>query len=183
VNRFALNFSSNASCTFMISSSLCPYAMAFRHPMKTKWSREEDELLRAAVAAIGPHSWSRISAVVRTRTGKQCRERWVGQLAPSVSKENWMPHEDAILVLHHGAAGNRWTAIASQLPGRSPLQVKNRWNWLTRHCGTICWAGNSECEPEVFGKRRCQTIFEPLFFDNGVFGTAFEEFQASMLLK
>jgi hypothetical protein len=82
--------------------------------------------------------------------GKQCRERWIGQLAPCVSKENWSADEDAVLIREHLAVGNKWTAIAAQLPGRSALQVKNRRNWLTRRNERADWpVADSFAPPDI----------------------------------
>jgi hypothetical protein len=88
---------------------------------KSKWTDEEDEKLRVAVRTFGTGSWNKIAAVVPSRTGKQCRERWIAQLAPSVSRGMWSPDEDAVLIRSHMIMGNGWTMIAAQLPGRTKL--------------------------------------------------------------
>jgi hypothetical protein len=82
--------------------------------------------------------------------------------------------------------GNKWTAIAAQLPGRSALCVKNRWNWLIRHQGV----GPEEISREIQGESQesdvaekpkpSQLLFDPLTLDNGLFGIAFRQFQATM---
>ena len=46
----------------------------------TRWSVEEDELLRQAVALHGPHKWSLIASHVPNRTPMQCSTRWLGAL-------------------------------------------------------------------------------------------------------
>jgi hypothetical protein len=161
-----------------------------RRQAKNKWSSEEDEQLRTAVHASGTESWGRISLSVPGRSGKQCRERWIGQLAPSVSKEAWTPEEDAILARNHAVTGNRWTTIASQLPGRSGLQAKNRWNWLKRHDGWGDPAGAMVRLPkwtdrgiDIIERKPPQMVLEPIAMDDGLFGAAFQQFQAKMFLK
>jgi hypothetical protein len=155
---------------------------------KHKWTADEDERLRSAVAAFGMDSWNRISALVPKRTGKQCRERWMGQLAPSVSKNTWLPEEDAILVDQQKIAGNRWAIIASQLPGRSALSIKNRWNWLTRHRNpmdgrTPNQRSDIASPPDVVERQKtCQVVFEPLMSNDSRFGAGFHEFQARMFM-
>jgi hypothetical protein len=154
-----------------------------RHLKKSKWTPDEDDQLRVAVRSFGTDSWNKISAVVTTRTGKQCRERWIGQLAPSVSKEIWSDDEDAVLIRQHALTGNRWTAIAVQLPGRSALQVKNRWNWLMRHNLSMDQFANPCLGlPDILERKPPQLIFDPLPLNDGLFGTAFQEFQARMLM-
>jgi hypothetical protein len=158
----------------------------YRPPRKNKWSPEEDEQLRNAVRMSGTDSWSKISSFVPTRTGKQCRERWIGQLAPSVSRNTWLPEEDAILIHAHAILGNRWTEIARNLSGRSALNVKNRWNWLAKHSAGVdperfIGAQKSELSspPDIF-ERPYRAAFEPLILDDRLFGTAFQEFRAKM---
>jgi hypothetical protein len=150
------------------------------HLKKSKWSAEEDEQLRTAIRAFGTDSWNKIAALVPSRTGKQCRERWIGQLAPFVSRETWSPEEDGTLIRQHAASGNRWTEIAGQLPGRSALQVKNRWNSLLRH-QMVEYSSNFIPVTDILESRPSQLIFEPVVIDDGLFGTAFQEFQANML--
>jgi hypothetical protein len=158
-----------------------------RHLKKSKGAHDEDDHLRVAVQTYGTDSWNKISALVTTRTGKQCRERWIGQLAPSVSKETWSGEEDAVLIRQHALTGNRWTVIAAQLPGRSALQVKNRWNWLMRHnlsmdqFASPC-LGRNDGLPNVMERKSPQFIFDSLPLNDGLFGTAFQEFQTKMLM-
>ena len=79
------------------------------------------------------------------RSCKQCRERWTSQLDSSLSRENWTPDEDAVLVAQQRQVGNCWSRIAQFLPKRYANAVKNRWSWLTRHRPT---ARNQAPKPE-----------------------------------
>lgn len=100
---------------------------------KAKWTAEEDNLLKMLVKKEGTNNWSLIAQSIPDRTGKQCRERWLNQLRPELTKNNWTPQEDAILIHQQQIHGNMWTKIAQFLPGRSPNNVKNRWSWISRH--------------------------------------------------
>jgi hypothetical protein len=58
---------------------------------KTPWSIEEDTLLTNIINIKGLSSWSIIARELNTalnsnRSGKQCRERWLNHLNPSISK-------------------------------------------------------------------------------------------------
>jgi hypothetical protein len=123
--------------------------------------------------------------MVPGRTGKQCRERWIGQLCPNITKGNWGPDEDAILIRNHAVHGNKWTAIAQNLPGRSAISVKNRWNWLLRHNLQSEGSHSRREEPieneERERKKGKSDVLESLILDDGLFGSAFQEFQAKML--
>jgi hypothetical protein len=46
----------------------------------SRWTLEEDELLRQAVQLHGPHKWSLIASHVPNRTPMQCSTRWLGAL-------------------------------------------------------------------------------------------------------
>lgn len=102
-------------------------------PIKAKWTKEEDDVLKKAISKYGTNNWSLISNEIQGRTGKQCRERWLNQLNPTLNKEHWLPHEDSILTHYQAFYGNSWSKIAHFLPGRSPNSVKNRWSFLMRH--------------------------------------------------
>jgi hypothetical protein len=91
------------------------------------WTQPEDELLMKAVSQIGCKKWTDVAKLVPNRTSKQCRERWCNRLAPNVKHEPFEAWEDAVIVEKQKELGNRWSAIARQLPGRSANAVKNRW--------------------------------------------------------
>jgi hypothetical protein len=127
---------------------------------------------------------------VPDRTSKQCRERWLGQLSPSVLKANWTNDEDRRLLSEHVVHGNQWAAIAQSLPGRSSISVKNRWNWLLRHgvpqrfsqiafpatADTLAVADVTE-QP-----RRANPIeLDALLVQDDLFGAHFREFQVKMM--
>lgn len=64
-----------------------------RSAKKGNWTPAEDKLLYQWVAENGPHKWTDCSKLIKGRCGKQCRERWVNILNPSVKKGNWDERE------------------------------------------------------------------------------------------
>jgi hypothetical protein len=158
-------------------------------PRKNKWTTAEDNQLRQAVQSFGTNSWNQVALMVPSRNGKQCRERWLDHISPNVLKDFWLPDEDALLLREHALTGNKWTAIASQLPGRSALGVKNRWNWLIRH-PTVGALKPSNDVPEVQESQKedvaekpkpSQLLFDRLNLEDGLFGIDFRKFQVQML--
>lgn len=100
------------------------------HPViKGSWAAEEDALLVSLLEAIGDgvKVWSDIAGHVPGRNAKQCRERWVNNLDPTVNKGPWSAEEDAALLAAQKELGNKWSAIAERMPGRPDNAVKNRW--------------------------------------------------------
>ena len=99
---------------------------------KNKWTTEEDNLLREAVSKNGSRCWGVISRFVPGRTGKQCRERWIFGLDPSINKDTWTKEEDETLIQLQKEHGNKWSKFLEFLPGRSSSGCKNRWSLLNR---------------------------------------------------
>jgi hypothetical protein len=98
-----------------------------------KWTEWEDQILTGNVQKYGTSNWSLIACALPGRTRRQCRERWMTQLDPSLNRDNWTSQEDAILLLQQKSCGNCWSKITHFLPGRSANALRNRWCCLTRH--------------------------------------------------
>jgi hypothetical protein len=98
------------------------------------WTQAEDELLTSAVRRFGSKKWTDIAKLVPNRTSKQCREHWCNRLAPNVKHEPFGPWEDHTIIEQQRELGNRWSAIARQLEGRSANAVKNRWYSRLKPC-------------------------------------------------
>jgi hypothetical protein len=101
-------------------------------PPRQRWTVEEDEKLKEAIALCGTRSWKKAAVKVPGRTGKQCRQRWLDKLAPEINRDGWTPEEDLILIRRHEEFGNAWSAIGAYLPRRACGAIKNRWNCLSR---------------------------------------------------
>jgi hypothetical protein len=100
--------------------------------IKRKFTPEEDRMIRQMVGDGEAPSWSVISRSLVGRTARQCRERWRHYLQPHISMEAWSMEEDRLLKDAFERAGSRWSIIAQQFPGRTEVNVKNRWSILKR---------------------------------------------------
>ncbi|CAM9314764.1 unnamed protein product, partial [Sphacelaria rigidula] len=96
------------------------------------WTAEEDERLSKLVEVVGM-KWSDLARHIPGRIAKQCRERYLNHLDPSLRKDMpWTEDEEALLMRLCFAKQNQWAEICRQLHGRSYNDVKNRFNLIQR---------------------------------------------------
>ncbi|KAG5578798.1 hypothetical protein H5410_049425 [Solanum commersonii] len=97
---------------------------------KGPWTTSEDLKLVLSYKnmdmAIGVPFLNKLVRLLRC--GKSCRLRWINYLRPDVKRGNFTPQEEDTIINLHRAFGNRWSKIASHLPGRTDNEIKNVWN-------------------------------------------------------
>ncbi|KAM5573426.1 transcription factor MYB39-like [Rosa sericea] len=96
---------------------------------KGPWTTEEDQKLVDYINTNGHGSWRALPKLAGlNRCGKSCRLRWTNYLRPDIKRGKFSEEEERVIINLHAVVGNKWSKIATHLPGRTDNEIKNYWN-------------------------------------------------------
>jgi len=105
-----------------------------------KRSKQEENYLKRIVDAMSETIDSPlVSTQISSKSAKQCRVRW--------KKGNWTKEEDKQIVELQSVHGNKWRVIASHLPGRTHIDINNRWHSSVKKSKPRIDASDNTCTP------------------------------------
>lgn len=94
---------------------------------------EEINNVSISPSIISSIDWNEISKNMKTwRNARQCRERWINYLSPSVVNGPWTIEEEDLLRQKYNELGPRWKKIALFFPTRTDINVKSHYHLLER---------------------------------------------------
>ena len=116
-----------------------------------RWTDEEDQRLRDAIEKYGTDNWLAVSTYVAGgRTKAQCSQRWNRCLDPKILHNNWTREEEEKLIEAVQRYSPRsWTRVSAELPGRTDVQCRFRYQFITKKMQQNKLGVSSDFNPDL----------------------------------
>ncbi|XP_071446175.1 snRNA-activating protein complex subunit 4-like [Hetaerina americana] len=111
-----------------------------RNLRKSKWTEEEDNKLRKIIqeCRVGDYiPWSKVALRMKERTKVQVYNRWTYSIDPMIRKGRFTPEEDCLIVAGVQRYGKDFPRISRFLPGRTSIQIRDRFIGSLQKVGPI----------------------------------------------
>ena len=92
---------------------------------RTNWSSQEDNILKKLASNSEKYNWSKFSFILKTKSAKQCRERWKNYLDPNIDLSPLNTNEQKLIIKLQKEIGNKWSKMRKFLKNRTENQIKN----------------------------------------------------------
>lgn len=89
-------------------------------------------MLIMLVSRYGKSNWGEIASMVPNRTTRQCRERYLHYLDPSLNNKPWTYQEDKILIEKFHEYGPKWKVLSTFFTNRTDVNIKNHYATILR---------------------------------------------------
>lgn len=96
-----------------------------------RWCKAEDQLVLRLVKSYG-FNWNLISKVMKNRSGKQIRSRYVNYIFEGINKSQFSEIEDKQILNNFQVFKNNWIKYCPLIPNRSPRQIEIRAKYLLK---------------------------------------------------
>ncbi|XP_057783548.1 transcription factor MYB10-like [Salvia miltiorrhiza] len=126
---------------------------------KGAWSEEEDNKLRSYILRYGHWNWRLLPKFAGlARCGKSCRLRWVNYLKPGLKRGGFTIEEENLIAKLHDELGNKWSAMAAIIPGRTDNEIKNFWHTHLKKRSKKVPAAPASPSPSPSESKGCEKV-------------------------
>ena len=98
--------------------------------IRKHFQKEDDEKLIELINTHGKN-WKIIHSKLPKWSERQLRDRYLNYLQPGINNSEWTFLEDSFLLSKVQQVGHHWSKLAELFPNRSPVNIKNRYSYLT----------------------------------------------------
>lgn len=93
--------------------------------LKKNWTTEEDKIIKEFVKTHGK-KWDEIAKMLKLRSAKQIKERFLNKLDESLIRSKFTEEEDQRIICFYIKYGSKWSFIAKNFQGRTADMLKSR---------------------------------------------------------